>query len=177
MIWTLYFDGKEENGTISDQVHFVTRTEAMPKRRRSSSFASRKEAPVQEKEEDLLPEVSQEEEEAGEVENSGSEEERTLDTSELPATLVGASSDEEEIALDEITVGDVPMHWYDEYEHIGYNIEGEKIARPARKDQLDAFLDREDKTHWYAALFFLPCTTFLYPWGEQETRVGREEPT
>jgi len=120
---------------------------AMPKRRRSSSSLSHKEIPPK-KEEDLLPEPSQEEEEeAGEVENSSSGEDHPI-PHELPATLVGASSDEEEIALDENTVGDVPMHWYDEYEHIGYNIEGEKIARPARKDQLDAFLDREDKSHW-----------------------------
>lgn len=62
-------------------------------------------------------------------------------------------SDDEIIPLDENTIGNVPIRWYDEYDHIGYNIEGEKIMRPegAAKDQIDSFLDRDDETYW---LFF-----------------------
>ncbi|GBF97452.1 hypothetical protein Rsub_10375 [Raphidocelis subcapitata] len=42
------------------------------------------------------------------------------------------------------TVGDVPLGWYKAEDHIGYDVEGEKIARRARGDKLDALLARAD---------------------------------
>ena len=118
----------------------------MPKRSRSSF--------VQEQE------VSEEEELIGSVESSsddldsseeGSQSEEYIATiSTPPTTLVGEEDSEDEVhPLNQNTVGDVPMHWYDEYDHIGYNILGQAIAKPAKKDNLDSFLDREDKTNWY----------------------------
>ena len=42
------------------------------------------------------------------------------------------------------------MHWYDDLPHIGYNVEGKKVFRPARGDELDKFLKTvEDPTAWY----------------------------
>ncbi|KAB0792168.1 hypothetical protein PPYR_14127 [Photinus pyralis] len=56
------------------------------------------------------------------------------------------TSDEEDIRN---TIGNVPMKWYDEYKHIGYDWDGEKIEKPAQRDQLDAFLQRiEDPEFW-----------------------------
>lgn len=56
------------------------------------------------------------------------------------------SSDEEDIRN---TVGNIPMKWYDEYDHIGYNWEGKKILKPEKGDQLDNFLKRmEDPDFW-----------------------------
>lgn len=56
------------------------------------------------------------------------------------------SSDEEDIRN---TVGNIPMHWYDEYNHIGYDWDGKKLIKPEKGDQLDAFLKRmEDPTFW-----------------------------
>ena len=113
----------------------------MGKRRRSNS-TSVEEAKT---EEPLIPEPTNEsdesEEEAEVVEESDSEEEAVA--------VIEEDSDDELHPLDENTVGDVPMHWYDEYDHIGYNIVGEKIARPVRKDLMDSFLDREDDSNWY----------------------------
>lgn len=67
-------------------------------------------------------------------------------------------------------IGNVPTEWYNEYDHIGYNVEGtfccsqsrfiiinnislshfslgQKIARKTKKgDRLDAFLDAHDKS-------------------------------
>ncbi len=37
------------------------------------------------------------------------------------------TSDEEEIRN---TVGNIPMEWYDELAHVGYDIEGKKIPKP-----------------------------------------------
>lgn len=56
------------------------------------------------------------------------------------------SSDEEDIRN---TVGNIPMKWYDEYDHIGYDWEGKKIFKPEKGDELDNFLKRmEDPDFW-----------------------------
>ncbi|CAL7948898.1 unnamed protein product [Xylocopa violacea] len=56
------------------------------------------------------------------------------------------SSDEEDIRN---TVGNIPMKWYDDYDHIGYNWDGKKIIKPQKGDQLDNFLKRmEDPDFW-----------------------------
>lgn len=56
------------------------------------------------------------------------------------------SSDEEDIRN---TVGKVPMKWYDECDHVGYNWEGNKISKPRKGDELDNFLKRmEDPDFW-----------------------------
>ncbi|CAG8501390.1 818_t:CDS:10 [Diversispora eburnea] len=39
------------------------------------------------------------------------------------------------------TVGNIPMEWYNDYPHIGYNINGKRILKPAKGDELDKFLD------------------------------------
>ena len=51
------------------------------------------------------------------------------------------------------TIGNVPLKWYDDYEHIGYDLDGKKIAKPKssehKNDQLDEFLDKmEDPNYW-----------------------------
>ena len=38
----------------------------------------------------------------------------------------------------------MPLEWYDEFDHVGYDLEGRKIMRGARKDELDALIDRFD---------------------------------
>ena len=41
------------------------------------------------------------------------------------------------------------MHWYDDLPHIGYDIDGKKVLRPARGDELDKFLATvEDPSAW-----------------------------
>lgn len=56
------------------------------------------------------------------------------------------SSDEEDIRN---TVGNVPLKWYDEYDHIGYDWAGKKILKPEKGDELDSFLKRmEDPSFW-----------------------------
>ncbi|OAK98997.1 ribosome biogenesis protein ERB1 [Phaeosphaeriaceae sp. SRC1lsM3a] len=42
------------------------------------------------------------------------------------------------------TIGDIPLSYYDEYPHIGYDINGKKIMRPAKGEALDALLDSID---------------------------------
>ncbi len=47
------------------------------------------------------------------------------------------SSDEEDIRN---TIGNIPVNWYDEYDHLGYDLDGRKICKPKRGDELDHFL-------------------------------------
>ncbi|QSS59330.1 eukaryotic ribosome biogenesis protein [Histoplasma capsulatum] len=39
------------------------------------------------------------------------------------------------------TIGNIPLSFYDQYPHIGYNINGKKIMRPAMGQALDTLLD------------------------------------
>ena len=50
-------------------------------------------------------------------------------------------------------VGNVPMEWYDELPHIGYDINGKKVMKPAKGDELDRFLSTvDDPESWMKAL-------------------------
>lgn len=47
-------------------------------------------------------------------------------------------------------MGRIPMHWYDDFDHIGYDREGKKIMKSAKGDSLDNFLQQEDDPNfWY----------------------------
>jgi ribosome biogenesis protein ERB1 len=53
-------------------------------------------------------------------------------------------SDDSDAADAANTIGDIPLHYYDAYPHIGYDINGKKIMRPAKGEALDALLDSID---------------------------------
>ncbi|XP_069114519.1 ribosome biogenesis protein bop1-like [Argopecten irradians] len=56
------------------------------------------------------------------------------------------SSDEEDIRN---TVGNVPLEWYRDYDHLGYDVEGRKIAKPKKADELDEFLNKMDNPDYW----------------------------
>ncbi|KAJ5587895.1 Ribosome biogenesis protein erb1 [Penicillium hispanicum] len=51
------------------------------------------------------------------------------------------NSDYSDVDEDANTIGDIPLSFYDQYPHIGYDINGKKIMRPAKGEALDALLD------------------------------------
>jgi len=56
------------------------------------------------------------------------------------------TSDEEDIRN---TVGNIPMEWYDDYQHIGYDLQGKKIGKKQQGDKLDNLLTKmEDPDYW-----------------------------
>jgi ribosome biogenesis protein ERB1 len=53
------------------------------------------------------------------------------------------------IVEDPNRIGNVPMHWYDDLPHIGYDIDGKKVLKPAKGDELDKFLSTvDDPSSW-----------------------------
>lgn len=46
------------------------------------------------------------------------------------------------------TVGNVPKQWYDGMDHVGYDVDGKKVARPVRKDGIDRFLAGQDDKNY-----------------------------
>ncbi|KAL4930066.1 ribosome biogenesis protein ERB1 [Aspergillus undulatus] len=51
------------------------------------------------------------------------------------------NSDYSDVDEDANTIGNIPLTFYDQYPHIGYDINGKKILRPAKGEALDALLD------------------------------------
>lgn len=59
------------------------------------------------------------------------------------------SSDEEDNDGNNNTVGRIPLHWYDAYDHIGYTIQGEKLIKRSAmpnggKDRIDRAIENRD---------------------------------
>lgn len=54
------------------------------------------------------------------------------------------ASDDSDAPATTNTIGNIPLSFYDSYPHIGYDINGKKIARPAKGEALDALLDSID---------------------------------
>ena len=53
------------------------------------------------------------------------------------------SSDDEEAEGN--TIGRVPLHWYDAYDHIGYDVSGEKVVKRKGMDRLDLTIANRDE--------------------------------
>jgi ribosome biogenesis protein ERB1 len=51
------------------------------------------------------------------------------------------NSDYSDVEENANTIGDIPLTFYDQYPHIGYDINGKRIMRPAKGEALDALLD------------------------------------
>lgn len=63
------------------------------------------------------------------------------DSERLP-NLAENSDSEDEVVNNRI--GNVPLSWYDDEEHIGYDIYGKPIGKKDHGDSIDAFIARTD---------------------------------
>ncbi|KAL9115281.1 MAG: hypothetical protein Q9187_007341, partial [Circinaria calcarea] len=61
-------------------------------------------------------------------------------------------SDDSDAPANINTIGDIPLSFYDSYPHIGYDINGKKISRPAKGEALDALLDSIDMPKGWTGL-------------------------
>lgn len=70
------------------------------------------------------------------------------DSSELHQGVEESDSSEDEVAPRN-TIGDVPLEWYQDESHIGYDLAGKKIKKKERQDKLDSFLaSADDSKNW-----------------------------
>lgn len=54
------------------------------------------------------------------------------------------------------TVGNIPIEkFYKDFDHIGYNIHGQKIAKPQKQGEIDDFLAKEDDPNYWFFFFNL----------------------
>ncbi|MCJ1236181.1 Ribosome biogenesis protein erb1 [Varicellaria rhodocarpa] len=54
------------------------------------------------------------------------------------------ASDDSDAPVTTNTIGNIPLSFYDSYPHIGYDINGKKVSRPAKGAALDTLLDSID---------------------------------
>ncbi len=55
------------------------------------------------------------------------------------------SSDEEVL----IRTGKIPSHWYNDYDHAGYSVKGEKVGKMKTNDEIEEFLRRQKDPEWW----------------------------
>ncbi|CAO2210866.1 unnamed protein product [Urochloa humidicola] len=83
-------------------------------------------------------------EDSGEGSGSGSGSDAESDE----AAAEESDSSEDEVAPRN-TVGDVPLEWYKDEEHIGYDIDGRKIKKRDREGRIEAYLrNADDAKNW-----------------------------
>uniref|UniRef100_A0A8C4NCP9 Ribosome biogenesis protein BOP1 n=1 Tax=Eptatretus burgeri TaxID=7764 RepID=A0A8C4NCP9_EPTBU len=72
------------------------------------------------------------------------------------------------------TVGNIPMEWYKDYPHVGYNLQGQRILKPLRtKDELDAFLDKMENPDYWRTVYDKNTDTDIKLTDEQVALVRR----
>ena len=69
------------------------------------------------------------------------------------------------------TIGNIPIKWYDKYDHIGYDLNGEKIMRPKSLDAIDKYIHTHDKNERYSLSIFL---LLLSSWTIYDEKEGKE---
>ena len=79
------------------------------------------------------------------------EEEDDEEEEESPQVSEDDDSSDDETMVN--TVGNIPMKWYDGEDHIGYDREGNKIARPATTDQIQDFVNKADDPEYWRSVF------------------------
>eukprot|EP00658_Telonema_sp_P-2_P051849 TRINITY_DN3995_c0_g1_i2.p1 TRINITY_DN3995_c0_g1~~TRINITY_DN3995_c0_g1_i2.p1 ORF type:complete len:588 (-),score=191.64 TRINITY_DN3995_c0_g1_i2:23-1786(-) len=119
------------------------------KRGLEESEEEEEEEEMVESEEDLLEEDVSD----GEIDEHDSldEEDEDDEESEDEGVVDDDDSSDDETMVN--TVGNVPMRWYEGEDHIGYDREGNKIARPATVDQIQDFVNKADDPDYWRSVF------------------------
>ncbi|CAN1175029.1 Ribosome biogenesis protein BOP1 homolog [Linum perenne] len=84
----------------------------------------------------------------GQEDGEESGESESESESERREAVEESDSSEDEVAPRN-TIGDVPLEWYKDEPHIGYDIKGKKITKKERQDKLDLLLASvDDSKNW-----------------------------
>ncbi|KAI9828610.1 MAG: Ribosome biogenesis protein erb1 [Phylliscum demangeonii] len=82
-------------------------------------------------------------------------------------------SDDTDVVDGPNLIGNIPLSFYDSYPHIGYDINGKKIMRPAQGEALDALLDTVDLPEGWTGLID-PATGKPLRLSQEEMEVLRK---
>ncbi|KAF4359161.1 hypothetical protein F8388_005270 [Cannabis sativa] len=75
--------------------------------------------------------------------------ENQSDSSDAHPAVEESDSSEDEVVAPRNTIGDVPLVWYRDEDHIGYDISGKKIKKKEKEDKLQSFLaSADDSKNW-----------------------------
>ncbi|WZZ48572.1 hypothetical protein YC2023_048679 [Brassica napus] len=87
--------------------------------------------------------------EGEQVDSENGEEEDGSDEGSVEREVAEESDSSEDEVAPRNTVGDVPLEWYKDEKHIGYDITGKKITKKEKQDKLDSFLaNMDDSKNW-----------------------------
>ena len=64
-------------------------------------------------------------------------------------------------------VGNIPLEWYKHEDHIGYDLDGEKLIKKKRKDRLDMLLERMDRDGLIRSIYD--------EYNDEEVEISKEE--
>mmetsp|Transcript_14970 Transcript_14970/g.26205 ORF Transcript_14970/g.26205 Transcript_14970/m.26205 type:complete len:786 (-) Transcript_14970:3564-5921(-) len=106
-------------------------------------------------EEESVDEDQESEDEQGSVEEerngkAGAKQKLVLQGDEEVRAEGDMSSDEEQ---EKNTIGNVPLHWYDDFDHIGYDKSGKKIVRKEGMDEVDKYLASKDDPYYRRTVY------------------------
>lgn len=53
------------------------------------------------------------------------------------------------------TVGNIPLEWYEDYPHLGYDLDGKKITKPHKRDEVSRWSINQAVLRGCSVLFCL----------------------
>lgn len=72
-------------------------------------------------------------------------------TSALNASELSSDDSSDEELL--VRTGNVPRNWYNEYDHSGYDINANKVIKPAKEDNIESFLKKAESKNWWRNIY------------------------
>lgn len=66
-----------------------------------------------------------------------------------PENLSSADSEDEDVLL---KTGRVPRKWYDDFKHVGYDIEAKTVLKKAQDSKLDELIKRSEDPNWWRTI-------------------------
>ena len=68
---------------------------------------------------------------------------------DIEAEYYSDSSDEDVL----IRTGNAPEEWYDAYNHVGYDINSNKVQKPKKEDEIESFINKAKDKNWWRNIF------------------------
>lgn len=117
------------------------------KRRRTQKNGGEQENAAERKEEGErrpIDEADGEDNDDGDVDEDEEFDDEELDDESEQSLVDDGSSDDSEDDAPRNRIGNVPLEWYKDEDHVGYDIGGEKVMRTLSTGEIDALLESKD---------------------------------